>query len=165
MNDEGDVSTQIKGHTLLIEVDRSAKMNGFTPAMFEGIENALFELEQREDLWVGIITFKGDHTTAGLDLPKFFGPDAKPKENLGGHPDVFGIRKKCSKPLIMAVQGITYTIGIEMMLATDIVIASEDCRFCQLEPKRGLAVFWGRTCALRTTSGMGKRNVPPSQRG
>ena len=29
------------------------------------------------------------------------------------------------------------------MLASDIVVASEDCRFCQLEPKRGLAVFGG----------------------
>ena len=34
MNEEGDVSTQIEGHALLIEVDRSAKMNGFTPTMF-----------------------------------------------------------------------------------------------------------------------------------
>ena len=143
MNEEGDISTQIVGHALLIEVDRSAKMNGFTPTMFEGIENALFELERQEELWVGIMTFKGEHTTAGLDLPKFFGPDAKPTENSDVHPDVFGIRKKCSKPLIMAVQGITYTIGIEMMLASDIVVASEDCRFCQLEPKRGLAVFGG----------------------
>ena len=92
MNDDGDVSSQIEGHTLLIEVDRSTKMNGFTPTMFEGIENALFELERREELWVGIIAFKGEHTTAGLDLPKFFGPDAKPTENSGGHPDVFGIR-------------------------------------------------------------------------
>ena len=71
MNDEGEVSTQIEGHTLLIEVDRSAKMNGFTPTMFEGIENALFELARQEELWVGIIAFKGEHTTAGLDLPKF----------------------------------------------------------------------------------------------
>lgn len=43
----------------------------------------------------------------------------------------------------MAELGITYTIGIEMMLATDIVIAANDCRFCQMEPKRGLGVFAG----------------------
>ena len=103
MNDDGDISTQLEGHTLLIEVDRSAKMNGFTPAMFEGIENALFELERREELWVGIITFKGEHTTAGLDLPKFFGPDAKPPENSGGHPDVLRSEKSATA-LIMAVR-------------------------------------------------------------
>jgi enoyl-CoA hydratase len=30
-----------------------------------------------------------------------------------------------------------------MMLGVDIVIAADDCRFRQLEPKRGLAVFGG----------------------
>jgi len=31
----------------------------------------------------------------------------------------------------------------EMMLGADIVVAAQDCRFCQMEPKRGLAVFGG----------------------
>ena len=57
--------------------------------------------------------------------------------------DAFGLRRRCRKPLVMAVQGVTFTIGIEMMLAADIVIAAEDCRFCQMEPRRGLAVFGG----------------------
>jgi enoyl-CoA hydratase/carnithine racemase len=43
----------------------------------------------------------------------------------------------------VAVQGVTFTIGIEMMLGADIVVAADDCRFCQMEPKRGLAVFGG----------------------
>ena len=30
-----------------------------------------------------------------------------------------------------------------MMLAADIVVAADDCRFCQMEPRRGLAVFGG----------------------
>jgi enoyl-CoA hydratase/carnithine racemase len=30
-----------------------------------------------------------------------------------------------------------------MMLAADIVVAADDCRFSQMEPKRGLAVFGG----------------------
>ena len=43
----------------------------------------------------------------------------------------------------MAVQGICFTIDIEMMLGVDIVIAADNTRFAQLEPKRGLAVFGG----------------------
>ena len=57
--------------------------------------------------------------------------------------DAFGMGRRVGKPLVMAVQGITFTIGIEMMLAADIVVAADDCRFCQMEPKRGLAVFGG----------------------
>ena len=36
----------------------------------------------------------------------------------------------------MAVQGITFTIGIEMLLAADIRIAASDTRFGQLEIAR-----------------------------
>ena len=38
---------------------------------------ALTELDETPDLWTGVLTFKGKHTTAGLDMPKFFGPDAE----------------------------------------------------------------------------------------
>ena len=65
------------GRKLIIEVDRQEKMNGFTPSMFEGISAALEELEKDDDLWGGVLVFAGPHTTAGLDLPKFFGPGAE----------------------------------------------------------------------------------------
>ena len=100
-------------------------------------------LDQEPDLWVGVITFAGKHATAGLDLPKFFGPNAEARSNNEGRIDPFSLRRRFSKPVVMAVQGVTFTIGLEMMLGVDIVIAADDCRFCQLEPKRGLAVFGG----------------------
>lgn len=57
----------------------------------------------------------------------------------------------------MAVQGVCYTIGIEMMLGCDIVVAADDARFCQLEPKRGLAVFGGAN--IRYVERAGWRNA------
>ena len=35
-------------------------------------------LDDAPDLWVGVLTFAGEHTTSGLDMPLFFGPDADP---------------------------------------------------------------------------------------
>lgn len=143
----GVVRTEREGNTLIIEVDRQDKMNGFTPEMFEGISGALEMLEQDNNLWVGVLCFAGKHSTAGLDLPRFFGANSvsgdESSESLDNRPDAFALRRRCTKPIVVAVQGITYTVGIEMMLAADIVVAAEDCRFCQLEPKRGLAVFGG----------------------
>ena len=43
-----------------------------------------------------------------------------------------------TKPLVSAVQGICFTLGIELMLASDIVVAASDCRFAQIEVKRGI---------------------------
>jgi len=34
-------------------------------------------------------------------------------------------------------------VGIEMMLASDIAIAADNVRFCQMEPKRGIAPLAG----------------------
>ncbi len=147
MSEDGRVTTSEEDHVLTIEVDREDKMNSFTPQMFDELSDAMTELEESDSAWVGVLTFKGKHTTAGLDLPKFAGSmrDGSRDENaaLDRRVDAFSIRRRCSKPVIMAVQGVCYTIGIEMMLGLDIVVAAEDTRFCQLEPKRGLAVFGG----------------------
>ncbi len=145
--DVGTTSTSLNDHIFRIHVDREDKMNVFPPEMFDQLAHAMTELEQNDDAWVGLLTFAGKHTTAGLDLPRFAGSmrDGSRDENAESDDrvDAFAIRRKCTKPVIMAVQGVCYTIGIEMMLGVDIVVASADARFCQLEPKRGLAVFGG----------------------
>ena len=48
-----------------------------------------------------------------------------------------------------------FTIGIEMMLAGDIVIAADNCRFCQLESKRGIAPLGGAHFRYLTRAGWG----------
>jgi len=144
MSDHGTVSAAESGHILHITIDRQNKMNGFTPEMFAELSTHMTRLDEAPQLWVGVVSFAGPHTTAGLDLPRFAASmrgEEKGPDNTGV--DAFGISRKCRKPVIMAVQGITFTIGIEMMLAADIVVAADDSRFCQMEPKRGLAVFGG----------------------
>ncbi len=69
--------------------------------------------------------------------------------------DVFALANRCRKPIVTAVQGIVYTIGIEMMLAGDIVIAADDCRVCQMESKRGIAPFGGAHFRFLTRAGWG----------
>lgn len=54
-----------------------------------------------------------------------------------------------------AVQGMTYTIGIEIALAGDIVVAASDLRMCQLEPRRGLAPLGGATVRYVQRAGWG----------
>jgi enoyl-CoA hydratase/carnithine racemase len=140
----GTVRTEISGHVFHIHIGRPEKRNAFTPQMFADMEAAYAELDRNDDLWVGLVTFEGDHTTAGLDLPLFFGNmQSGDGERDPDRLDVFALNRRCRKPIVMAVQGITFTIGLEMMLAADIAVAADDCRFCQMEPKRGLGVFAG----------------------
>jgi len=65
-----------------------------------------------------------------------------------------GYRRR-TKPLVVAVKGITYTLGIELMLAADIVVAADDCRFSQLEVKRGIMATGGATLRMAERAGLG----------
>jgi len=60
-----------------------------------------------------------------------------------------------SKPVVMAVQGICYTMGLELLLGTDIRVASNDTRFGQIEVKRGLYPAAGATVRLMDEIGWG----------
>lgn len=155
-NPEGRVTTEVRGRVFLIGLDRVAKFNGLTPKMFDDLHVALNEFEVNPELWVGVLFAHGPHTTAGIDLPKFVkamqeGADPFLVEGV----DVFGLHKKCRKPMVCAVQGITFTAGIEMMLACDIVVAASDCRFSQLEPKRGIMAVGGATFRFVQRCGWG----------
>ena len=139
----GRVRQERNEHILKIVIDNPTKRNAFSPEMMAELSEALTRLDQDDELWVGVLCAEGDHFTAGLDMPKFFGPGAKPVPRPEGSVDPFGMARACRKPIVTAVQGITYTVGIEMALAGDIVIAAEDCRFCQMEAKRGIAPLGG----------------------
>jgi enoyl-CoA hydratase/carnithine racemase len=60
---------------------------------------------------------------------------------------------------VTAVHGITFTLGIELMLAGDIVVAADDCRFSQLEPKRGIHATGGATIRMVERGGWGNAMV------
>jgi enoyl-CoA hydratase/carnithine racemase len=88
-------------------------------------------------------------------MPKFFGPGVAPPQIPDDHIDPFGLRNTCRKPVVTAVQGICFTVGIEMALAGDIVVAASDSRFCQMEAKRGIAPLGGAHFRYITRAGWG----------
>ena len=151
----GRVRSERHDHILKIIIDNPAKKNAFVPEMMAQLAAAMTELDRNADLWVGVLCAEGDNFTAGLDMPKFFGPGAKPAPIPDDHTDPFGLRNQCRKPVVTAVQGICFTVGIEMALAGDIVVAAEGSRFCQMEAKRGIAPLGGAHFRFLTRAGWG----------
>jgi enoyl-CoA hydratase/carnithine racemase len=157
---EGRITTEARGALWLIGIDRPAKRNGFTPAMMRQLAEAYTRLDDDPALRVGLLFAHGAHFTAGLDLPSIAplmqrGEKAFPwglvePTDLGTP----GFRRR-TKPLVCAVQGITYTLGIELMLAADIVVAADDCRFSQLEVQRGIMATGGATLRMAERAGLG----------
>ena len=148
-------------HILVMTVDRVEKTNAFTPKITNELSDALTRLDEDDDLFVGVLGFAGDHTTAGLEMPLFFSEDARREAaartaaQTSEPVDPFGLGRRLRKPRVTAVQGVTFTIGIEIALAGDIVVAASDTRFCQLEPKRGLAPLGGATVRYVQRAGWG----------
>ena len=156
MADQGTVTTSHVGHITRIDVDRAKKRNAFTPTMLQELARAFKSIDEDPDVWVGVLTFAGEHSTAGLDLPSFlpYLQDGSPVFD-DTMLDPHGLERPCRKPIVCAVQGITYTIGVELMLAADIVVAAADCRFSQLETKRGIMPMGGATLRFIDRAGWG----------
>ena len=155
--DEGSISIEQHNHVLLIGFNRPQKYNGYTPKMAKELTAAFTRLDEDDELRCGVIFGHGDHFTAGLDLPKWTGrmEAGGSRDGESNAVDPIGFGRACRKPIITACHGITYTLGIELALAGDIVIAADNCRFSQLEPKRAIHATGGATIRFVDRGGWG----------
>jgi enoyl-CoA hydratase/carnithine racemase len=154
---DGRIVVEPRGHILMIGLDRVAKLNGVSEKMFVELAEAYDRLEQDPELRVGVLHAFGPHFSAGIQLDQL---QARFKAGLhltpSGHVDPFGLFPPLrSKPVVAAVQGISFTITIELMLAADIVIAASDCRFGQIEVRRGIFANHGATIRMVERAGWG----------
>jgi len=146
-------------HVLLIGVNRPAKLNAFNLATINALGRAYAILGTADALRVGVLFAHGDNFSAGLDLAEV-GPavaEHGPQVVCGSHRfDPFGVwGDPVPKPVVMAVNGIAFTLSIELALAADIVVAAEDVRFQQLEIGRGIVPFGGATFRAPAQLGWG----------
>ena len=153
------ITAEKRGHVLCIGINRPEKRNAFDVDMYRQLARAYGQLEANRELRCGLLFAEGDHFTAGLDLPQW--ADCFTKGTFPKLPDAavdpLGIYSDgmLSKPMVMAVQGICLTIGIELLLATDIRVAASDTRFGQIEIKRGIYPVGGATIRLFQEIGWG----------
>jgi enoyl-CoA hydratase len=156
-NENGVLTLERRDHVLLMGINRPQKRNAFNIELLMALGRAYELLERDDDLRCGVLFAHGEHFTGGLDLAEV-GPalaegalsypeDARdPWRNDG---------KPWSTPVIAAAQGWCMTLGIELLLAADIRVASSDVRFAQLEVQRGIYPFGGATIRLPREAGWG----------
>lgn len=149
------ITFETRGHLALIGLDRAAKRNAFTTAMLADLAAAYTRFEDDGALSVAVLFARGDHFTGGLDLaevgPAVAGGQGLMPEGAVDPLDLHGRRR--TKPVVCAVQGICFTIGIELMLACDVAIAAAGTRFAQMEVRRGIMPFGGATLRLPAAAG------------
>jgi enoyl-CoA hydratase/carnithine racemase len=151
------ITLEHRGHLAVLGIHRPDKRNAFDLAMLRAFSAAMTEADRHPDVRCMVVLAEGDHFSAGLDLANV-APAMATGERLfpEGSIDPWGIQGEVRrKPLILAVQGLCFTLGIELILAADITIASEDTRFAQIEIKRGIFPFGGATVRFHQVAGWG----------
>lgn len=144
---------------LCLGLDRVAKRNAFSIELWTELASALGTLERDPDVRCGLLHAHGDHFTGGIELPQWlphFREGRTPPLPEGGiDPLCLDPARSRTKPLVLAVQGYCYTIGIELLLAADIRIAADSTRFAQIEVKRGIYPIGGATVRFAQEVGWG----------
>lgn len=154
---DGRITAERQGRIFLIGIDRPKKLNGFSPKMLVELAEAMTAFERDGEAWVAVLYAEGANFTAGLELDKV-APVMRERGSVtpSGLVDPLSLRPPLrTKPLVCAVQGICFTLGIELMLSADIVVAAEDCRFAQIEIKRGIMPTGGATIRMVERAGWG----------
>ncbi|WP_404434329.1 enoyl-CoA hydratase-related protein [Microbacterium lacus] len=100
--------------------------------MARQLEMALDLLEEDEGLRVGVLTGAGGHFSAGTDLNLSRSP-ATPR---GGEYGI--VRRRRTKPVIAAVEGVAFGGGLEIVLACDLIVVASGARLALPESLRGL---------------------------
>ena len=136
----------------VITINRPKAKNAINRAVTLGVAAALDELDERDDLTLGILTGAGGTFCAGMDLKTFVAGEVVALEDRG----LAGMTTvQPRKPMIAAVEGWALAGGCELALACDLIVAAEDAKFGIPEVKRSLIAGAGGLLRL-------PRRIPPA---
>ena len=151
--DQPPVVTAIEAHCATVVLNRPEALNALSRAVRLAIIETLTRLDADPSVRVVIMTGAGRAFTAGLDLKELAASGQNVSANVDTENVVAAI-ERFSKPLIAAVNGVCVTGGLEIILACDIVIASDAARFADTHVKIGVTPGWGLSQRLSRLIGV-----------
>ena len=141
-----DIVTESSGSILRVQLNRPAKKNAMTSAMYDTIADLLNAAAKDDDIRVVLWHGAGDSFCAGNDLEDFLknpmGPDDSPQSRL------IEALINFDRPIVAAVHGFAIGGGTTMLTHCDFVYAGESAKFQM--PFINLAVVpeFGSSCSV-----------------
>lgn len=131
-----------EGRVAIITLNRPEARNAVNGDVATGLEAAVDRLEDDPEVWVGILTANTDGQErpvfcAGADLKAINSGQAGSLGTARGGFAGFVYRER-RKPIIVAVDGLATAGGCEIVLAADLVVATNRSAFGLAEVKRNL---------------------------
>ena len=130
----GTLSIEEAGEgVLLLILDRPAQRNAIDLDLCEALSAALARFSGEACWRAAVLTGRPPAFCAGLDLKSFSAPDA-PRHRVT---ELIHSIAALDKPIVAAVGGAAYTGGLELALACDFILASEEARFADTHARIG----------------------------
>lgn len=134
------VVTEVADGTAVITINRPEVRNAVNGEVARGIAAAIDEFDARDDVRVLVLTGAGGSFCAGMDLKGFLAGEVPVIPGRG----FAGITERPPlKPVIAAVEGYALAGGFEIVLACDLLVASDAAEFGLPEVRRGLVAGAG----------------------
>jgi enoyl-CoA hydratase len=137
----------------LIHLNRPQALNALNSQMLRELYEALFLLDSDEEVRCSVITGSDKAFAAGADIKEMMDKSAAQMFNDNQF-EPFTKLRKIKKPIIAAVSGFALGGGCELVMACDMIIASESAKFGQ--PEINLGVIPGMGGSQRITRALGK---------
>jgi 2-oxoglutaroyl-CoA hydrolase len=154
--------TEHDGFTVERDTDRATatvtlavegKFNRVSMAARDQLRAVFEELDGDDAIRFVVLTGAGGAFTAGGDIPGFLERSAWHVSRLA---DNVAAAERCTKPVIAALRGYTFGVGLELALACDFRIAADDLQLGFPEVTIGMIPGSGGTQRLARLVGLGR---------
>ena len=139
-----------RGQTVVLTLNRPEAMNAINTEVRQGLRESFLKFRDDEDARTLVLTGAGDKAfSAGADLKEMSVLQRQRRTDPAGETPAAVLRNiDLWKPVIAAVNGYCLAGGLELALACDIRIASDNATFALTEVTRGVIPGNGGTQIL-----------------
>lgn len=135
----GSVLLERSSGIAVITINRPDKLNALTLAMYDELGEAFAEVRDDPRIGVAVLTGAGDRAfCVGADLGESIPALTEERFDISEWDAAHQKHSTLEKPVVAAVNGLCFGGGFEIMLSTDIRLASDDALFAL--PETGVGV-------------------------
>ena len=152
------VRYEVDGSVATITLARPEKLNAMDRQTFQELEQAAVAAAADPEVRAVVVTGEGRAFSSGLDVAEFGGrADLDEAEEVVGElQGAISALEQMPKPVVAAVNGLAVGGGLQLAIACDLRIASEEAEFASMEMRWAIVPDLGGTERLPRLVGLGR---------
>lgn len=141
-----------QGSVAIITLNRPKAYNALSKALIDLLISYFKKAEADDNIRAMVLTGNGKAFSAGVDLKELTNNAAA----LDDDKAIIDFFKERKKPLIGAINGYTFTGGLELALSCDLLYASDNAILADTHCKVGIMPTWGMSQRLQRLIGVAR---------